>query len=317
MVISVAGCAVSTSQSWGQRAESTEPAGWRRRCGATAARQRHHLAALVLALLAVACGHGGGAPHTPVAPTPLFPEVRGQWEGALHDTRRSGPPEWDVAPCDSLASCAAHEMVEADFVQDGGTVTGTVTFAEGAAAPFTFAIQSGTISTAGTLRLTFDDVEVPGPVPGIRIRLALEWEGQVEGSSMTGTVTARSTSTNADSLPGTAVFEGCLGPGFAGSVLRMAAMMPEAEAAKKRSCRQQRRPGPCHPVPGALLSPRHTVSVPTMGARSCVVTTTGRMAPPSLRIGLAMISVRTLRLSGIASITWQCCPPPRGTLMSC
>ena len=103
-------------------------------------------------------------------------------------------------------------MVEADFVQDGGTVTGTVTFAEGAAAPFTFAIQSGTISTAGALRLTFDDVEVPGPVPGIRIRLALEWDGQVEGSSMTGTVTARSTSTNADSLPGTAVFEGCLGP---------------------------------------------------------------------------------------------------------
>ena len=94
--------------------------------------------------------------------------------------------------------------------------------------------------------------------------------------------------------------------------------MPEAEAAQKSDrVDGSDDPGPCHPVPGALLSARHTVSVPTMGARSCVVTTTGRMAPPSLRIGLALISVRTLRLSGIASTTSQCCPPPRGTLMSC
>lgn len=115
-------------------------------------------------------------------------------------------------------------MVAADFVQDGGTVTGTVTFAEGSAAPFEFTIQSGTISTAGALRLTFDAVEVPGPVPGARVSLTLTWEAQADATGMTGTVAGRSTSTNTDVLPGTAVFEGCLGPVFFGGMLGMAAM---------------------------------------------------------------------------------------------
>lgn len=169
------------------------------------------LVATVLALLAVAFGDDGGT-ATPVAPTPAYPEVGGLWEGALHDTHRSGPPEWDVAPWNSLASCAAHEQVGADFVQDGGTVTGSVTFAEGSAAPFEFAIRSGTVHITGALRLTFDMVEVPGPVPGSRVRLALTWEAQVDDTGMTGTVTGQSTSTDPDLLPGTAVFRGCLGP---------------------------------------------------------------------------------------------------------
>ena len=169
------------------------------------------LASVVLALLAVACGDDGGT-AAPVAPTPVYPEVGGHWEGALHDTRRSASPEWGVVPCNSLASCAADELVAADFIQNGGTVTGTVTFAEGSAAPYEFTIQSGTISTAGALRLTFDAVEVPGPVPGTRVSLTLTWEAQADATGMTGTVAGRGTSTNTDVLPGTAVFEGCLGP---------------------------------------------------------------------------------------------------------
>lgn len=172
---------------------------------------RQCLAPVALALLAVACGDDGGT-AAPVAPTPVYPQVGGHREGALHDTRRSAPPEWDVGPCDGLTSCAAHELVAADFVQGGSTLSGTVTFAKGSAAPFEFLIQSGTISTAGALRLTFDDVEVPGPVPGTRVRLVLTWEAQVDGTGMTGTVEARSTSINSDTLPGTAVLEGCLGP---------------------------------------------------------------------------------------------------------
>ena len=162
------------------------------------------LAALVvLALLAVACGDSGG---TPVAPTPVYPEVGGHWEGALHDTRRSAPPEWGLEPCSSLASCADHQLVEADFQQDGATVSGSATFTEGFERPFEFSIQSGTISTDGVLRLTFDEVEAPGPIP---MELALTWEAQVDTTGMTGTVRMQSTS---DVLPGTAVFEGCLGP---------------------------------------------------------------------------------------------------------
>lgn len=64
------------------------------------------LASVVLALLAVACGDDGGTAAS-AAPTPVYPEGGGHWEGALHDTRRSAPPEWDVGPCNSLASCAA------------------------------------------------------------------------------------------------------------------------------------------------------------------------------------------------------------------
>ena len=49
------------------------------------------LAPLVLALLAIAGGDDEGT-AAPVAPTAVYPAVGGHWEGALHDTRRGGPP---------------------------------------------------------------------------------------------------------------------------------------------------------------------------------------------------------------------------------
>ena len=55
-----------------------------------------------------------------------------------------------------------------------------------------------------------------------------------------------------------------------------------------------------------LTRPRNSVrirSISSSGARSCMVTTTDPIASPSPRIGVALISVLTLRPSGTESTT--------------
>ena len=171
---------------------------------------------VLAAALVVACETG--TETTPAAPTPTpepavtYPDVAGKWTGAMHTTRASGSGDLgaDVPACDSLESCADPVTLTADFEQDEGSITGTVSLPVPESTPpksLEFEVWTGTVSPAGALRLAFEDYEYE--LFGVTITISMTWEGRIDGSRLTATATMKNTSPE---IPGTAEFEGCLGP---------------------------------------------------------------------------------------------------------
>ena len=122
------------------------------------------------------------------------------------------PPDWrelGEEDCDGLPDCASWIPLEADFAQDGATVTGTVTSTFAAVPNYEWTIQSGTVSVDGTLTLTSDETAFRLPDGAVEIRAQLmSWESRADSPGvMTGTAAVEYAS---DALSGNAVVEGCL-----------------------------------------------------------------------------------------------------------
>ncbi len=142
----------------------------------------------------------------------VFPRFHGHWEGDLNVTRITVPPDWrelGEEDCDGLLDCASWIPLEADFTQDGATVTGTVTSTFAAVPNYEWTIQSGTVSVDGTLTLTSDETAFRLPDGGVEIRARLmSWESRADSPGiMTGAAAVEYAS---DALSGNAVVEGCL-----------------------------------------------------------------------------------------------------------
>ena len=142
----------------------------------------------------------------------VFPEFHGQWEGDLNVTSITVPPDWQELGeegCNGLPDCASWIPLQADFTQDGATVTGSLTSTFTAPPNYEWTVQSGTVSIDGTLSLTTDEITFRLLDDAIEIRAILtSWEARADTPAvMTGTAAVQYAS---DTLSGNPVVEGCL-----------------------------------------------------------------------------------------------------------
>ena len=142
----------------------------------------------------------------------VFPEFHGRWEGDLNVTSITVPPDWQALgeeACDGLPDCASWIPLQADFTQDGATVTGSLTSTFSAPPNYEWTVQSGTVSVDGTLSLTTDEIAFRLPDDAVEIRaLVTSWESRADTPGvMTGTAAVRYSS---DTLSGNPVVESCL-----------------------------------------------------------------------------------------------------------
>ena len=140
------------------------------------------------------------------------PEFAGSWTGDLNVTRLVVPEAWnqidpELTDCGSLAACGASFPVSVDLTQTGTVVRGSMSTTFNDPPQFTWNVQSGTIGSDGTLRLTFQSTDVElGPLTVTMTPTG--WESRIEGTVMTGTVALETIS---DEVSGTLVNETCLG----------------------------------------------------------------------------------------------------------
>ena len=142
----------------------------------------------------------------------VFPEFHGHWEGDLNVTSITVPPDWQALGeegCNGLPDCASWIPLQADFTQDGATVTGSLTSTFTAPPNYEWTVQSGTVSIDGTLSLTTDEIAFRSPDDTVEIRaLLMSWDSRADTPGvMTGTASVQYSS---DTLSGNPVVEGCL-----------------------------------------------------------------------------------------------------------
>ena len=142
----------------------------------------------------------------------VFPEFHGHWEGDLNVTSMTVPPDWQALgeeDCNGLPDCASWIPLQADFTQDGATVTGSLTSTFTAPPNYEWTVQSGTVSIDGTLGLTTDEIAFRSPDDTVEVRaLLMSWESRADTPGvMTGTASVQYSS---DTLSGNPVVEGCL-----------------------------------------------------------------------------------------------------------
>ena len=142
----------------------------------------------------------------------VFPEFHGHWEGDLNVTSITVPPDWQELgeeDCNGLPDCASWIPLQADFTQDGATVTGSLTSTFIAPPNYEWTVQSGTVSIDGMLSLTTDEITLRSPDDTVETRTrVMAWESRADTPGvMTGTVAVQYSS---DMLSGNPVVEGCL-----------------------------------------------------------------------------------------------------------
>ena len=142
----------------------------------------------------------------------VFPEFQGSWEGDLNVTGITVPPEWrelGEEECDGLPDCSSWIPLAADFMQDGATVTGSLTSTFIAPPNYEWTVQSGTVSIDGMLTLTSEEIVLRLSEDAMEIRArVMSWQSRADTPGvMTGTAAVEYSS---DALSGNAVLEGCL-----------------------------------------------------------------------------------------------------------
>ena len=140
----------------------------------------------------------------------VFPEFHGHWEGDLNVTDMTVPPDWRALgeeACNGLPDCASWIPLQADFMQDGATVTGSLTSTFTTPPNYEWTVRTGTVSVDGTLSVTTDETTLRSPEHMVRARLR-SWESRADTPGvMTGTAAVQYSS---DTLSGNPVVEGCL-----------------------------------------------------------------------------------------------------------